>query len=94
MIQHTLPLIFQEYRAERLEILLRDELRDPQALDAFVPVAGGRRKAYGPNLITQVLAGNFPGAGLDGVAKLNIASKAAPEQRLRASKARGRKRPD
>ncbi len=67
MVRHTLPLIFQEYRAERLEILLRDELGDPHALDTFVPVPGGRRKAYGPNLITQVLAGNVPGAGLDGV---------------------------
>ncbi|HKA52515.1 MAG TPA: acyl-CoA reductase [Candidatus Binatia bacterium] len=67
MVRYVLPLIFQEYRAERLEILLRDELGDPRALDAFVPVPGGRRKAYGANLITQVLAGNFPGAGLDGV---------------------------
>jgi hypothetical protein len=67
MICHTLPLVFQEYRAERLETLLRDELGDLHALDAFVPVPGGWRKAYGPNLITQVLAGNLPGAGLDGV---------------------------
>jgi hypothetical protein len=67
MIRHTLPLIFQEYRAEHLEFLLRDELGDLHALDTFVPVPGGRRKAYGPNLITQVLAGNLPGAGLDGV---------------------------
>lgn len=67
MIRHILSLIFQEYRAERLEILLRDELGDPQALDTFVPLPGGRRKAYGANLVTQVLAGNVPGAGLDGI---------------------------
>ena len=67
MIRHTLPLIFQEYRAERLETLLRDELGDPNALDTFVPVQGRRRKAYAPALITQVLASNVPGAGLDGV---------------------------
>ena len=67
MIRHTLPLIFQEYRAERLVTLLRDELGDPSALDRFVPIQGGRRKAYGPALITQVLAGNLPGAGLDSV---------------------------
>ncbi len=67
MVRHTLPLIFQEYRAEHLEILLRDELGNLHALDTFVPVLGGRRKAYGPNLITQVLASNLPGAGLDGV---------------------------
>ncbi|MGH7966130.1 MAG: acyl-CoA reductase [Candidatus Binatia bacterium] len=67
MVRHTLPLIFQEYRAERLATLLRDELGNPDALDAFMPIEGGRRKAYGPPLITQVLAGNLPGAGLDGV---------------------------
>ncbi|MBI3796931.1 MAG: hypothetical protein HY268_08180 [Deltaproteobacteria bacterium] len=67
MVRHTLPLIFQEYRAERLALLLRDELSDPQALDTFVSFPGGKKKAYGPKLITQVLAGNLPGAGLDGV---------------------------
>jgi hypothetical protein len=67
MVRHTLPLIFQEYRAERLTTLLSDELGDPAALDTFIPTSGGRRRAYGPSLITQVLAGNLPGAGLDGV---------------------------
>lgn len=67
MVRHTLPLIFQEYRAERLETLLHDELSDPQALDTLVSGPGGWRKAYGPNLVTQVLAGNLPGAGFDGI---------------------------
>lgn len=67
MVHHVLPLIFQEYRAERLQALLRDELGDPHALDVFVPVQNERRKAYGPTLTTQILAGNLPGAGLDGV---------------------------
>jgi hypothetical protein len=67
MIRHALPLIFQEYRAERLEALLREELGDPNVLDIFIPSPGGRRRACGPELITQVLAGNLPGAGLDGV---------------------------
>jgi hypothetical protein len=86
MIRHILPFIFQEYRAARLQLLLRDELNDLHALDTFVPVPGGQRKAYGPNLVTQVLAGNLPGAGLDGVifallvksATLVKASSAAP----------------
>ena len=56
MIRHSLQLIFQEYRAERLVTLLRDELGDPSALDRFVSVQGGRRKAYGPALTTQALA--------------------------------------
>jgi hypothetical protein len=67
MVRHTLPLIFQEYRAEHLETLLHDELGDPQVLDTVVSFPGGRRKASGPSLNTQVLAGNLPGAGLDGV---------------------------
>jgi len=67
MICHTLPLLFQEYRAERVEALLRDELGDLHALDRFIPALKGWRKAHGPALITQVLAGNLPGAGLDGV---------------------------
>lgn len=67
MIRHTLPLIFQEYRAERLAVLLQDELGEPNPLDRFVPAESGQRKAYGPALTTQVLAGNLPGAGLDSV---------------------------
>lgn len=67
MIRHTLPLLFQEYRAERVEALLRDEVGDPHALERFISAPQGWRKAYGPALITQVLAGNLPGAGLDGV---------------------------
>ncbi len=67
MIRHTLPLIFQEYRADRLQQLLQDELGNLNALDTFVPVGTGKRRAYGPQLITHVLAGNLPGAGLDSI---------------------------
>jgi len=67
MVRHTLPLIFQEYRAEKLAALLQNELGDLAVLDNFVPAAGGQRRAYGPALITQVLAGNLPGVGLDSV---------------------------
>lgn len=67
MIRHTLPLIFQAYRAERLEALLQDELGNLNALDTFVSTPNGQQKAFGPALVTQVLAGNLPGAGLDSV---------------------------
>jgi hypothetical protein len=67
MIRHTLPLIFQEYRADRLQQLLQDELGNLNALDTFVPVGTGKRRAYGPALTTHVLAGNLPGAGLDSI---------------------------
>lgn len=67
MIRHTLPLIFQEYRAESLAALVHDELRTPAVLDQF---QGTRQRAIKANslpLITQVLAGNLPGAGIDGM---------------------------
>jgi len=67
MIRHTLPLVFQEYRAERLAGLLQEELGDLNALDHFVKINGKQRKVYGPALSTHVLAGNLPGAGLDSV---------------------------
>lgn len=65
MIRHTLPLVFQEYRAERLATLLQDELGDLNVLDSFAVINGKQRRAYGPVLTTHVLAGNLPGAGLD-----------------------------
>ncbi|MCS6926598.1 MAG: hypothetical protein NZ578_11925 [Candidatus Binatia bacterium] len=67
MIRHVLPLLFQEYRAERLTALVQEELGTLDALDTFGPALGSRRKAYGPALITHVLAGNLPGVGLDSV---------------------------
>jgi hypothetical protein len=86
MISHALPLIFREYRAERLVRLLQDELGNWDALDTFVSINGRQHKAYGPTLTTHVLAGNLPGAGLDSVifsllvksATLVKASSAAP----------------
>ena len=67
MIRHVLPLIFREYRADRLAALLVDELGSLEALDRFVPSSLGRKKACGPPLSVHVLAGNLPGAGLDSV---------------------------
>ena len=67
MIRHVLPLIFQEYRADKLEALCVDELGCLEVLDRFVPSVSGQKRASGPPLITHVLAGNVPGAGLDSV---------------------------
>jgi hypothetical protein len=67
MIRHTLPLVFQEYRTQQLTTLLQDELGDVNAIDTFVSINGKRRRAYGPTLTTQILAGNLPGAGLDSI---------------------------
>ncbi len=67
MIRHVLPLIFQEYRADRIETLCVDELGSFEVLDRFVPSVSGQKRASGPPLIVHVLAGNLPGAGLDSV---------------------------
>lgn len=67
MIRHVLPLIFQEYRTDKLEALCVDELGCLEVLDRFVPSVSGQKRACGPPLITHVLAGNVPGAGLDSV---------------------------
>lgn len=67
MIRHTLPLVFQEYRGEKLATLIQEELGSLQVLDSFAAINGKLRRAYGPALTTQVLAGNLPGAGLDSV---------------------------
>ena len=63
MVRHSLPLIFREYQAERLNGLLRAELGTSAALDRF---ANGLR-AQGRRLTAHVLAGNLPGAGLDDI---------------------------
>ena len=65
MIRHVLPLIFREYRADKLEALCVDELGCLEVLDGFVPSVSGQKRASGPPLMTHVLAGNIPGAGLD-----------------------------
>ena len=77
MIRHALPLIFQEYQPERLQSLFATELGTSAVLDQFQDVQNtqdvqdthdsvdGSLKAYGPRLITHVLAGNLPGAGID-----------------------------
>ncbi len=67
MIRHVLPLIFREYRADRIEALCVDELGCLEVLDRFVPSTSGQKCASGPPLILHALAGNVPGAGLDSV---------------------------
>lgn len=67
MLRHVLPLVFEEYRGERLGALLDAELDGRDSLDRAVASNGGSRRAIGPGLSVHVLAGNLPGAGLDGV---------------------------
>lgn len=67
MVRHVLPLIFREYRADKIKALCVDELGCLEVLDLFVSSVSGQKRASGPPLIVHVLAGNVPGAGLDSV---------------------------
>ncbi len=67
MLRHVLPLIFSEYTGKKLERLCALELGTKDVLDSFVPMTSGHKKAVGPSLIINILAGNIPGAGLDSV---------------------------
>lgn len=76
MLRHVLPLVFEEYRGERLGVLLDAELGGRDSLDRAVASDGGSRRAIGPKLSVHVLAGNLPGAGLDG-AVFSLLAKSA-----------------
>lgn len=67
MIRHVLPVLFGEFRNERLGALLTAELGRPDSLDGLVSMGREQRTAVGPQLSVHVMAGNLPGAGLDGV---------------------------
>jgi hypothetical protein len=61
MVSKGLSMMLAPLRADRLRETLNRELGDAGVLDAFQPAPGGRRRAYGPALITHILAGNLPG---------------------------------
>lgn len=62
MVRRGLARYLQTFRRDRLLRFLAQDLEDPLVLDGFRPNgAGGRSRAFGPRLTTQVLAGNVPG---------------------------------
>ncbi len=65
MIRCTLPAMLQPYQRGLLERFLVEELGGLGYLDRFLHYWGGKRKAFGPRLVTQVLAGNLPGVGME-----------------------------
>jgi hypothetical protein len=72
MIRYGLPRLLAPWRADSLRALLDAELGGRAVLDG---VHGGRR-AYGPELMAHVLAGNIPGMVIGPVC-LSLAIKAA-----------------
>lgn len=62
MVQRGLKEHLKTFRYERLLRFVAQDFDNPLVLDGFQPNrAGGRSRAYGPRLITQVFAGNVPG---------------------------------
>jgi hypothetical protein len=62
MVRRGLTEYLKTFRIDRLHRFLAQDLDNPLVLDGFQPTrAGGRSRAYGPRLITQVFSGNVPG---------------------------------
>ena len=61
-VRRTLRDYLTTFRRDRLLRFLAQDFPDPGVLDGFRPSpAGGRRRARGPALLTQIFAGNVPG---------------------------------
>ncbi len=60
MIAYGLPTVLEGYRKDHLVRVLGEELGDPLFLDEFRPTAFGKSRAFGPRLVTCLLAGNIP----------------------------------
>jgi hypothetical protein len=62
MVRRGLKDYLRTFRHERLLRFLGQDFENPLVLDGFQPTrAGGRSRAYGPRLLTQIFAGNVPG---------------------------------
>lgn len=97
MVRRVLDGMAADWRAPRLERLLRAELGDPGVLDGFRPHpgAGRRSRAYGPRLATHVFSGNVPGIAVTSLIRAllvkaaSLGKTAAGEPLLPALFARG-----
>ena len=66
MVAHGLDLLCEGYTADAFDELLQG-IGDEESLEGFVHLGSQLSRAYGPALITHVLAGNIPGIGLPGL---------------------------
>ncbi len=68
LARETLLEMGRVWTEESLWEVLRSELADPDVLDRFRAAGAGRqRRAAGPPLLLQVMAGNVPGVAVTGV---------------------------
>ena len=62
MVRRGLTRYLKTFRHDRLLRFLAQDFENPLVLDGFQPArGGGRSRAYGPRLTTQIFAGNVPG---------------------------------
>lgn len=62
MVRRGLKDYLKTFRRDKLLRFLSQDFDNPLVLDGFQPNrAGGRSRAYGPRLATQIFAGNVPG---------------------------------
>ena len=62
MVRRGLKRYLKTFRHDRLLRFVAQDFDNPLVLDGFQPArGGGRSRAYGPRLMTQIFAGNVPG---------------------------------
>ncbi len=62
MVRRGLKRYLKTFRHDRLLRFVAQDFENPLVLDGFQPNrAGGRSRAYGPRLTSQIFAGNVPG---------------------------------
>jgi len=65
MVRLGLTSFFRSFRAAQLHRFVAEDFANPKLLDEFQPAAkGGAIRAFGPELLMQVWAGNVPGLPL------------------------------
>ncbi len=64
MLDHVLGRMALDWRAEALWQRINAQLHDPLVLDMWRPYGSGMTRAWGPELIWHVTAGNVPGVAV------------------------------
>lgn len=68
MIEIGLERMGAGWRADALRAAIEDEFGDPGVLDGFRPrAAGGRHRAFGPDLAVHFFSGNIPGVAVSSI---------------------------
>ncbi|HXC61847.1 MAG TPA: acyl-CoA reductase, partial [Nitrospiria bacterium] len=64
MIVRILEKPWAEYRSDKINVFLKNNIYNYKILDEFTMRPSMQSRAFGPRLTTHILAGNIPGAGI------------------------------